>query len=366
MGGFAQAASGFGNCRRGSLALPGTKSRDRMNKPTASTLKRKAGADRPEPDHGLVTPVRALRLAVSRAAQEVLRVQFRGGDVTEARSTLGDMGESLPKSGLWVLIRGPGAAAGVVTLDPSLLAAVLQAQTTGRVTGAQVSERQPTQTDAIMARRFLTVLLETFALRLEGSPAARWAAGFQPRDRIADVARLPHLLPDVVYRGLVVDVDIAAGQRSGRLGLVMPQDPPGLAEGAADAGAEPDMRAEAWAGALAQQVLDSPAILEAVLHRLEIPLSELPRLQPGFVLMLPKQALHSVSLEGGDGVSAGVARLGQSQGRRAVKLVVATAPQDEMAADLRGPGTVPQQTRSSGRGEKRPASEPGPQDAETT
>lgn len=299
-------------------------------------MQRKAGADRPEPDHGRVTPAGALRLALSRAAQEVLKVPLRAGDVAEARMTLGSMAEALPPAGLWVMLRGPGSAAGLVTLDSSLLAAVLQALTAGKVTGSGVPDRAPTQTDAILARRFLTVLLETFAARLDGAPAARWAAGFQPRDRVPDPARLPHLLADTVYRGLTVEVDIA-GLRPGALGLVLPHDPPGDGGAAAEVETGPDPRVAAWQSALADKVMDSPVPIEAVLYRLELPLAELSRLRPDMLLTLPAQALAAVSLEGADGRRTGTARLGQSEGRRAVKIVTLPQIRDEDAlADPRG------------------------------
>lgn len=307
-------------------------------------MQRKAGADRPEPDHGRVTPAGALRLALSRAAQEVLKVPLRAGDVAEARMTLGSMAESLPPAGLWVMLRGPGSAAGLVTLDASLLAAVLQALTAGKVTRSSVPDRAPTQTDAILARRFLTVLLETFAARLDSAPAARWAAGFQPRDRVPDPARLPHLLADTVYRGLTVEVDIA-GLRPGALGLILPHDPPGDGGAVAEAEAGPDPRLAAWQSALADKVMDSPVPIEAVLYRLELPLAELSRLRPDMLLTLPAQALSAVSLEGADGRRTGTARLGQSEGRRAVKIVaLPQLREDDGAAESRshagGPAAV--------------------------
>lgn len=299
-------------------------------------MQRKAGADRPEPDHGRVTPAGALRLAVSRAAQEVLKVPLRAGDVTEARLTLATITGVLPTSGLWVVLRGPGTAAGLVTLDASLLAAVLQALTAGRVSGSNVPDRAPTQTDAILARRFLTVLLESFAARLDGSAAARWAAGFQPRDRVPDAARLPHLMADAVYRGLTVGVDIA-GLRSGVLGLILPHDPPGDGVPAVEAEAGPDPRVVAWQSALADKVMDSPVPIEAVLYRLELPLVELSRLRPDMLLPLPAQAIAAVSLEGADGRRTGTGRLGRSDGHRAVKIVaLPQLREDEAPADPKG------------------------------
>jgi len=305
-----------------------------MTQHQPTVLQRKAGAGRPAPDHGVVTAATALRLAVSKAGQDVLRTRLDAGEVGESRLTLGAMAAELPARGLHVLLRGSGGAAGLVALDASLLTAVLQAQTAGRVTDAPVAERAPTQTDAILARRFLAVLLDSFGARLAGRPAAIWAAGFQPRERVADAARLPHLLADTAYRALETEVDIAGGLRRGRLLVILPRAgaeeatlPPAPGEGA-----PPDTTRTAWREALAGRVLDSPAALEAVLCRIEIPLSEIAGLAPDRVLPIPARALGEVALEAVDGRVAATGRLGQTKGSRAVKILRAGSAAAQPAA----------------------------------
>ncbi len=289
-----------------------------MNVPRLTALKRLAGADRAPPDYGLVSPAIALRLAISKAAQEVLKAPMAGGEVTESTRTLATLPDALPQRGLWVLLQGPGRARGVLTLDPSLLAAVLQARTTGKITGKTVAERLPTQTDAILTRRFLTVFLDALGERLAAHPAAAWLGQFQPRDRIAEAASLPHLLEDIAYRCLTLALDLGHGLRPGSLGLFVPEvepEQPGAPKGAPGA-----MRDPGWEGALAAKVMSCPAELEAVLWRAELPLAEVSAWQPGSVLEIPAEALDSVTLMGSDGRPIGQGRLGQIRNRRAVRL----------------------------------------------
>lgn len=289
-----------------------------MNAPRLTALQRLAGADRAPPEYGVVSPAIALRLAISRAAQDTLRAPLAGGEVTESALTLATMPTALPVRGLWVLLQGPGRARGVLTLDASLLAAVLQARTTGRITGKTVAERNPTQTDAILVRRFLAAFLDGLAERLEGHAAHGWSAGFQPRDRIADVAALPHLLDDIAYRALGLSVDVGQGLRSGALGLIVPDAEarkPGKPTPAPPALRDPD-----WEVTLTEQVMACTATVEAVLWRLSVPLADLDRWQPGQLLVLPVEALDQVALTGEDGRRVATGRLGQIRGRRAIRL----------------------------------------------
>lgn len=285
-----------------------------MTDTTSSILQRMAGAGRTAPDHGVVSPFGAMRLALSKAAQDIVKAKLIGGQVTDLRVTLHGMDEVLPKGGLWVLLQGHGRTRGLICVCPSLLAAMVQAMTTGTITGSEISPRPPTQTDALLVRKVLGCVLDTLVLRLAGHPAEDWARGFHPRDRVSDPARLPHVLPDVVYRALSMEVDINGGLRSGSLVILLPR------LGGERAATEVNEQA-AFAEAMERTLGGAPADLEAVLFRLHMPISEMTDLQPGMVLKLPREALSNVALHGCDGRVAGHAKLGQSRGFRAVKLL---------------------------------------------
>ncbi|QIE41849.1 hypothetical protein G5B39_07700 [Rhodobacteraceae bacterium SC52] len=285
-----------------------------MTATSSSILQRMAGAERTPPDHGVVSPFGAMRLALSKAAQDIVKANLVGGQVADLRVTLRGMEDVLPEGGLWVVLQGHGRTRGLICVDPSLLAALVQAMTTGKVTGSDIATRRPTQTDALLVRRVLGCVLDTFVLRLAGHPAEDWARGFQPRDRVSDPARLPHVLPDVVYRALSMEVDICGGLRSGSLVILLPRT------GGEEVSPETVQRA-AFAEAMGKTLRSATAELEAVLHRIRMPISEMTALEPGMVLTLPRDSLANVVLHGCDGRVVGRAKLGQSRGNRAVKLI---------------------------------------------
>lgn len=288
-----------------------------MQESVHSVLRRKAGIGRPEPEYGMVSPAKALRLGISKAAQDVLRAPMAAGEIAESRVSLQTMAKVLPDGALCVLLHGPGNARGVVALDRNTVASMLQALTLGRFSEAPIPDRPSTSTDAMLARRFLAELLTVFAASLAGHSAAGWATGFTPRDRIDDLRGLPHLLRDVSYRMFAITVDIGAGLRSGQICVLLPTEgaagtngipAPGLVE-------PPD-----WSGRMERMILDSPARLDAVLCRLRLTLSDVAAMQPGDTLRLPARVLYEISLEGASGEQAGTARIGQVDGARAVML----------------------------------------------
>jgi len=310
-----------------------------MSDTGSSALRRMIGAARRAPAHGSVRAEDALGLALSRAGQEAARTTLSVGAVRSAVTPLGGLGALLPAGGLWVLLQGPHRLRGVLGLDAGLLTGVVQALTTGQVRAGGTAARVATQTDALLLRRFLTVVLDTLARRLDGPAAGGWADGYQPRDLVADAARLPHLLSDMPYRVLSCDVDLAEGTRSGVFVLALP-------EVSATAQADDPREAEraAFSAALKRVLAEAPAELEAVLFRMSLPLDTVSGFAPDMVLPLPRHAVSEVVLQDCDGRPVAMARLGQSRGARAVKLVPLSARKAEddpamqgTAADLESP-----------------------------
>ncbi|MCA8882603.1 MAG: FliM/FliN family flagellar motor switch protein [Rhodobacteraceae bacterium] len=321
-----------------------------MNDLSPSVLRRMAGAGRTEAAIGPMTLARAAGLAVSRAAQDVLRVPLALKEAEHTEIALDQIGDLVPEQALLVLLHGPGGARGVIALDASLLAAILQAQTTGRVTGSEVPPRNPTQTDAVLTRRFVSVFLDTLALRLEGQRLANWARAYTARDQVRDPKRLPHVLDDGVFGALRITVDIAQGVRLGQLVLFLPGRG---AMGAADATASQEGRA--WEEAMASRVLDSQAEIEAVLMRMKLPLSKVSRLAVGDVLPFAPALLGRVRLESAGGQVIGAAKLGKSGGMRAVKVVAGGVTPPHAAGAAADKPAAPKSTELTVVGAQKPA-----------
>lgn len=296
-----------------------------MTQALLSVMRRKAGADRPPPEFGHMTSEKALRMALSKATQDVLGVPLTLGDIATVRLSVPAIVQTLPEAALTVVINRKDGTSGVLCLDRMALACILEAQTTGRITPRDVPNRRPTATDAMMAKRFNTVLLNSFSMYLEGQLSSAWAAGFEPAAQVGELRRLPHVLEDVAFNGFQVDVTFGAEGRSGKIYLFVPEPVNGIAA----ARLEPEeVFTDPWEGALQTRVMDSQALVDVVLHRFELPLSRVAALAPGDQLIFPARKLSEMSLEGADGARIGSCRLGASDGMRAI-CVGATTGQAE-------------------------------------
>lgn len=286
-----------------------------MTQALLSVMRRKAGADRQPPEFGHMTSDKALRMALSKATQDVLTVPISFGEITTLRLSVPAIVQTLPDSALTVVIHRSDSSRGVLCLDRMALASILEAQTTGRISPRDVPDRRPTATDSMMAKRFNTVLLNSFSMYLEGQSAAGWAAGFEPGDQIGELRRLPLVLEDVAFNGFQVDVTFGAEGRSGKVFLFVPEPVNGIIASPFE---PEEVFVDPWEGALQTRIMESHALVDVVLHRFQLPLSRVAALAPGDHLIFPARKLAEMSLEGADGARIGTCRLGASDGMRAI------------------------------------------------
>lgn len=282
-------------------------------------MRRKAGAGRPPPEIGQLTPARALRQAVAQAAQDVAALVAVAGTVEEARTTLGKVVEALPDYPLLGLVEGPGSRFGLVVLDGQMVAALIEMQTTGRVVPRPAPARAPTRTDAIMCADFIDRLLELIELQLrEADPAvAAVFSGYRYAMALSETRAIAMTLDDVPYRQLSVPVDLGQGKKSGEITLILPLDPQGKS---AAAGHDKSGFTEA----LRDRVLDTGARLTTTLARRRMTLAEVAELTVGSVIALPREVLGAVEIEDIAGRVVAHGRLGQVDGHRAVRVRVET------------------------------------------
>lgn len=315
-----------------------------------AVLRRKAGAVQ-----GLARTAheaeRALPLALARSAQDGIGLALAVARLEARRGGLGELLEAPPPGALLAIVEGPGESLGMVALAPAVLAAVIERQAIGRVTAALPPPRRPTRTDAAMTAPLIDRLLAEFALALGPSPDAAWAAGYRYASFLDDARPLGLLLEDVPYRLFFAEVALGApAQKRGEVVIALPAVPraatgPRRREAPApeekDAPDEPaqprDRTAEdaaaaaaaAWARALESVVLGAPAVIDAVLDRVSLPIFAVLGLRPGAVLPLPAATIDRLVLEGPGGRRLGEGRLGQARGLRAIRV---TLPEDAAGA----------------------------------
>jgi len=302
---------------------------------------------------------------------------------------------------------GAGASppTGLIALDGGLFSALVETMTMGRLSARPAPPRRPTATDAALLGALIDRFLAECeavaadsppsagaappaaappAPRSAGAGGARAGAGgvaapgaLQPwrlRRALSDLRLLEALLEDVPYRFYRTPVSLTSGavNREGDLLLLLPEQPPRAAGGAgattaatgtgtgtapagasrtaasgqsappaAAGGAEGD---DPFADTLRAQVMGAAVKLDGVLGRIVMPLSDVIALSRGQRLELPVSRLEEVELAGLDGKVQALARLGQSRGMRALRIVALSDSVGRIAtrqlADPQEPGFI--------------------------
>ncbi len=285
-----------------------------------TTLQRKAGAGRGESESAGMTPAKALRLALSKAAQDELSLALRVQGVTESRVNQPGLLDALSDDLLLLLLEGPQGGLGVGALDIQALAALIEVQTMGQVLKLPATQRRATATDSAMCAPLLDRVLQEFEGHLACSSAERWATGFRFGERVENTRLLGLRIDEADYRLFRIALDMADGAKQGEMLLALPAD--GCVQRNCGGEAGPD-----WAQMLQETVQASHAELTAVLHRLKVPLADASAYKTGDLVPVPQSAIAAVRLEGADGRIVGHARLGQKNGYRALRIT------DGIAAD---------------------------------
>lgn len=307
---------------------------------TLPVLRRMAGA-RPAPakSSGEAPELeRAMLLAAARAGGAVSALGLEATGCTGRRLDSDAVFEDLDPAVLCLLVDPPGradggsapagAAAGVLCLSPTLVDALIEVQTLGRVDGPARPARRPTRIDAALAQPFARELLAQAAASAGGGEGERQVPGpLRPGTFVAGPMSLPTILTGTRFLRLDLTLSLGSGARNASITLIMPHRAAALAEPRVE-GPSPVQ----WRAAVDTVMPTVPVRLEAVIQGTRLPLSKLLSLKPGDLIALPDDALSGVVLHGGSsgltlpgrrriprGTSLS-ARLGQLSGRRAVKI----------------------------------------------
>ena len=307
----------------------------------ASVIRRKTRAAREGADPRVMSPVRALRLALARAADTLFDLPLVVATVEQRRVEAGEVEDALGDAGLFVLLDGTEGARAAMRLDPGVVAALIEVQTTGQIRPGEVRARAPTRTDAAMVAPLVDELLAGFDEGMGESRAEHAPQGFHFGDRVEDARALSLLLAAPEFEFFRLTVDLGPGLRSGRLDLLLPPAP--AATRASGAPARDGAARAAGAGTdapdtdeLAAVALAAPVVLDAVLARIALPLSDAMALETGQRLALPVESLRRVRLVAAGGHVAAQGRLGRRDGWRALRLAGTEAEAHAAAETGRG------------------------------
>ena len=284
---------------------------------TGSVLRR---LTRPAPQvEAPVTPTRALRLALTRAAERSAGLGLSVLGVTEEIVSLDTLLATVDSKLMLMSLTDGSSIRGFVGIDLELRTALIEVQTMGRLRASAADPRPITATDAALSQPLIAAFLLELVHGTADTPLQGWADGFQVEGRLGSLRAAELAMKEGDYRLVRMTLDLAAGER--QAALVMALSVP-RAVTAAPKGALPPRFAEA----LRANVMSAEAELHAVLHRLHLPLSTAERFAVGQVLPLPGVTVSSVRIEASNGRVVGRGRLGQSAGLRAIRVEVAMPP----------------------------------------
>lgn len=304
-------------------------------KTATQAMRRKAGAGRPAPEVGRMTPARAWRIAVPRAAEDTLAVPMSVLSVDEQRAVRDSLQDLVTEHALLALLEGPEDRFGLAIVSAPLVSGMIEASTTGRINPRPAPSRQPTRTDATICADVVDAMLDGFETNLVEMEDAPNLAGYRYAAPLADARALAMTLADGPYSVFRLNFDLGGGVRQGEFVAAFPIAPKGSA-GRADVAA--------FQQALAENVMEASAELDAALHRLQMPLADVRDLRPGDLLRIPVATLAGVGLEAKGGALVAQARLGQQGGFRALRLTRvhgSVAGADEAADDFEDAAPVP-------------------------
>lgn len=287
----------------------------------ATLLRRMTRSQEKEVVENPLTSSRAVRLTLTKAANDTVGLAITVSSIAEEVTALDDVLASLSEDLMLVELRRNGGLIGLVAVDMQLRSAVLEMQTIGALVGAMADPRPPTRADKVMCDPLIAAFLAAFPTSVIGTPFEGWGDDVVLGEQMESTRSAGLVLDDRQYRVVRMSVDLGIADRQGLLVMALP-----LADQAADPAPVPVPEVD-WEAAFEEVVLDAPASLDALLHRFQISLAQAHSLEVGTLLPLPGCSVNSVRLMAPNGQEVGQAKLGQIGGKRAVRLQSAPLPE---------------------------------------
>ncbi len=285
-----------------------------VQKGSASVLERKFAAANEVAAGSGRSALRALRLALARTAKDLFDMPLAVIGAKQARCEQDRIAGFLADNRLLVLLDGAQGMAGAVSLDAACVAALIQQQTMGRVSGTAI-DRVFTGTDAALAEPLIETLLAR-AANLADAPEDQYClTGFRFGARVEDTRSLLLALEADRFRVYDLTIDIAEGAAQGAICLLLP-DLPLISDSSGKMGKGGALKGPQLGQAFGVMHAD----LTAVIGRLRIPLTDLTSMQSGDVLPLMQERLEATELITINGQAIACGRLGQINGLRALRL----------------------------------------------
>lgn len=290
-----------------------------------SPLRRKIGAisAAPTAQDPTLDHRRFWRRAFVHGLMRSIKLDLQVEDVAIAPIEIDDVIDLTGPQTLNLYLDGPNGYA-VAILEADVAMSVIEIQTLGKVLRRRSEPRAMTSTDAAMVADPLDQVLAAHEALIE-TPGGAEDGGLRYAAMIAEPRQIPLNLGDGDHDHVRLALNVGGeAARKGHVHLVVPRPrlPPPPAS-------DPD---EGWDARLAERLMGSEVRVVAELARLELDVSEVQALAVGDLLPLPRRTLGTVRLLTATGAMLGNARLGKSDGRKAVRLEDAVPPDFAEAA----------------------------------
>lgn len=261
----------------------------------------------------------ALRVAFGRMSADCRGLE---GIVRGVTLTTGALAEvlDLAESGMFLaLLEGRGDRMGLLMASPAVLAGMVEAQTTGRVDQAEVAPRIPTRTDAALLAPMIDTFLRLAEARCAELPQSALVSGYGYGSFIDNPRPLGLMLEEGQFHILRLHVALGFGAKEGDWFLILPE-PEVKSHSLSQADLQDAELESDWQERLQVAISESGVVLDSVLCRVQLTLTDALRLRVGDMLRLPDSALETLTLESIAHTALGIGRLGQARGQRAVRL----------------------------------------------
>lgn len=284
-----------------------------------SIIHRKAEGGRLDFDARVMTPAKALRLALAKTADRMFDLVLTVTTVEQISLAHGKLREEAGNDGLLIVLDGAGGACGAAKFDTQFLAGLIEVQTTGVVKPVEAEPRPVTVTDAAMVAPMVNAVMQGYDAELNEAWPGHPAQGFRFGDMIEDGRALALLMDAPEYDLFRINIDLAEGAKTGRLTLILPVQP--KIEEAAQGPVAQANELDGFKG----NALDAPVTMDVVVARIKMPLNEVCQLVAGSVLPVPAEALSKTELVAAGNHVVSEVLLGQMNGFKAVRFAPSEA-----------------------------------------
>ena len=292
-----------------------------------SILRRKMRSEPKGAQESAVSPAKAARLSLARAADKAFELPLRVSAIRQSRLDLADVVDSLEDSwAIYPLVNDDGSI-GIMCFDPACVIAFMETQTMGNINNVATQTRAITRTDKALVGAFLEVFFNLFDDALLGAPTAYWTRGYRAEDAVASRHMMVLLLEASEYRGFDMNCMVAGLDHPVSMRLFLPIKEQLVIQSESGTSKKKAKKEAALVGSKTMRgaALSANVALDAVMCKVSLPLSELNALQPGHVVRLPQNAAAHAQLIDPAGQTTRAVHLGQLHGMRAVRLVMDTS-----------------------------------------